>query len=763
VLRSGTLLQGSVTDTDGKPVSGAKVLLGDNAMVMNKIPPESTDAQGKFTYVLEPGHHAVLTATAPGFAPQMLEVDVGNKTQDVAFKMTPPHRIHGQVVNPSGRGVANARIYLQSWNGRQTIQANFVTDGAGNFHWNDAPADPVTVSVNAPNLRGVNDAVLQPDTDNVVKLFASVHVRGTVTDAQTGQPVENYHLEFGIEFNREQPIAWQPGWGAQQARMLPGGKFEFTDDFNYPGIAVRIIAPGYNPTDSKVIRAEDGDTTLDLQMKPGKDVVAVVRTPDGKPVSGAMAVLALPGQPVFVEDSRTSRNFGVPQQTTGDDGKIDFPPQSGEFTIAVFGDPGYAEVTSDVLARSPDIKLAPWGKIHGKLMVGSKPGAGQTIEVIGQNQNYEPGKPQITNQLSADVASDGSFAIDRVPPGSWSVDRRIPMANNGWSFALLATVDVAAGQTATVNVGGTGRPVEGKIVLPAGVSIATRFYNDFSIVEQSAQDMMPPIPDDIKKASSERQQQWLKSFLRSDAGKAWAKKFNSAQINARRYPFAPKHDGSFHVDDVLAGDYTLVVNIRTMGGQNNQPTIAAAGSLNFTVPEMPGGRSDEPLDLPPVQVVKLEKYKPGDVVYDLSLKSPDGKELKLSSFRGKFLLLDFRIGGNQPENDLRNAFNSYGPDRLTILSLSQGRGWFNVFAPTSQIPWQQATLANDPIAWAVLATSFDLQGQRGINPTGAWLLDPNGAVVAGDLKGPALMDALSTALGPPGATTAPTTQPAITQ
>ena len=73
----------------------------------------------------------------------------------------------------------------------------------------------------------------------------------------------------------------------------------------------------------------------------------------------------------YILNSRQGMNQGTPQQTSGADGMVDFPPQSGNFKIAVFADAGYAEVDQDDLAKSSDITLSPWGRIEGKMMIGS--------------------------------------------------------------------------------------------------------------------------------------------------------------------------------------------------------------------------------------------------------------------------------------------------------------------------------------------------------------------------------------------------------
>jgi len=92
---------------------------------------------------------------------------------------------------------------------------------------------------------------------------------------------------------------------------------------------------------------------------------------------------------------------------------------------------------------------------------------------------------------------------------------------------------------------------------------------------------------------------------------------------------------------VPAGKYDLsiIIGVRPpLGGELIQ---LASGSSKFAIPSMPDGRSDEPLQIDPVtlhleDVAVLGKPAP---VFDAP--SLNGGTLKLSDFRGHYVLLDF--------------------------------------------------------------------------------------------------------------------------
>ena len=112
-----------------------------------------------------------------------------------------------------------------------------------------------------------------------------------------------------------------------------------------------------------------------------------------------------------------------------------------------------------------------------------------------------------------------------------------------------------------VNVGGTGRPLIGKLQLPAGAEREVDDWNSSPIVLQRT----------------------------SVAG-------NGLTADVSQYPFAINGDGSFRVEDLPAGDYRLTVIAVDLQATDSDLEIGRV-EREFTIQEIPGGRSDEPLDL----------------------------------------------------------------------------------------------------------------------------------------------------------------------
>jgi peroxiredoxin len=135
----------------------------------------------------------------------------------------------------------------------------------------------------------------------------------------------------------------------------------------------------------------------------------------------------------------------------------------------------------------------------------------------------------------------------------------------------------------------------------------------------------------------------------------------------------------------------------------------------------------------------LRKVAPGAVAPDFSVLKPDGKsKIKLSQFRGKYVMLDFWASWCVPcraENvHTKSLYEKFHPYGLEIIS----------FSLDSDIEaWKQA-IAKDGVVWH---NASDLTGGKkskvaidyGIDGLPAvWIIDPKGKIIAESVRGEAL-------------------------
>ena len=102
--------------------------------------------------------------------------------------------------------------------------------------------------------------------------------------------------------------------------------------------------------------------------------------------------------------------------------------------------------------------------------------------------------------------------------------------------------------------------------------------------------------------------------------------------------------------------------------------------MPVVVPEIPGGRSNEPLDLGTITARLFDAWRVGDLAPDFDVERiavlEPGQRLKLSDFRGKLVLLDF-WDPSYTENDmtvLKEVQDNFGKDpRFVLISLACGK------------------------------------------------------------------------------------------
>ncbi|MNR01571.1 Thiol-disulfide oxidoreductase ResA [compost metagenome] len=129
----------------------------------------------------------------------------------------------------------------------------------------------------------------------------------------------------------------------------------------------------------------------------------------------------------------------------------------------------------------------------------------------------------------------------------------------------------------------------------------------------------------------------------------------------------------------------------------------------------------------------------GAIAMDFTQNDVNDKPVKLSDFRGKYVLLDFWAswcGPCRQENpNVLKAYNTYKDKNFTVLGVSLDQ-------PGKKQDWLQA-IEKDGLTWTQLSdlqgwknAASTLYGVRGIPAN--FLIDPQGKIVGKDLRGEAL-------------------------
>ena len=201
------------------------------------------------------------------------------------------------------------------------------------------------------------------------------------------------------------------------------------------------------------------------------------------------------------------------------------------------------------------IRLEPWARVEGTFRVGPKPAANVpiTLQVWGRD-SYGEDVPRIFTQHDVTTGPDGRYAFERVIPGKGRLGRRIMlMVDDGATevaSSCMIAADFPAGKVSRIDLGGAGRPVVGKLQPREGFTGKVRW--NFALVMAA-----PEAPE--------------------------------ARVTNPHLTASVDRDGTFRIDDVPGGRYTLDVRF-------DRDDVGQLRNLPLEVP--PGGdAAGLPVDL----------------------------------------------------------------------------------------------------------------------------------------------------------------------
>ena len=190
--------------------------------------------------------------------------------------------------------------------------------------------------------------------------------------------------------------------------------------------------------------------------------------------------------------------------------------------------------------------------------------------------------------------------------------------------------------------------------------------------------------------------------------------------------------------------YVCITVLNEMGPHSNNP----AELLKLFNGLSPDIKNSEPGKTLKQSIDKANVTGIGAIAPDFTQNDVDGKPVTLSSFRGKYVLVDFWAswcGPCRQENpNLVKTYNKYKTKNFTVLGVSLDR-------PDGKADWLKA-IKNDGLTWTQVsdlnywsnhAAVLYFIGQIPSN----FLLDPNGKIIARDLRGEDLDNKLAELFG----------------
>ena len=663
-IEKGVTIKGKVVDKDNKPIAGAHVF---SNLVENAFPSEKnqtkTDENGEFQFerCLNSVGQSHLGAVVADYAPEMVSpIDLRGNSPPITLTLKPGRPVMFRVIDKDNQAIEGASIHVRKWKDlRYSSLLNILvgdqkTNENGELLWANAPFDEFEVSGGKGGfMSGQDQTIGQDQKEATFVLRPLVKIFCTAIDAETGQPIPEFRLDSGFTFTNPPEIKnpdQKVFWDGHNSVVGKDGKAEWvqTQDIAYFGkFMLRAHVEGYDDAISEPIPPDVETYNVQFKMKrPSNDdpdtMRGTVLTPDGKPASGAVLGVATTSRHVEIQEGRDMYD---PPATTDGDGNFRISKRATgindqDYKIIVLHDSGFVKIfKEDFEKRNEPLRLTPWARIEGTLRVGDEPGRQMLVGLSfhPRDEDFAQGKPYLSFSYLGNMTDDtGHFTFDRVFPGKGSVAQIFEKRDLGgrissWRYAKLTPYQIKSGETQTFLIGGGGRPVIGKVSIPADSPNAPKLRETY--VEAKPEVMPEPKQSEetlqmfrafynvpIRQAS-ERNGNWsitgvqyeeaLRDWEESETGKtaiaeapetykkarevadnmiAYEK---SREISGRSVRYAAVDaKGGFRIDDIPPGNWTITASIehRNEGGTYQRPTQT---SKTITVPD---GANDQTVD-----------------------------------------------------------------------------------------------------------------------------------------------------------------------
>jgi peroxiredoxin len=470
------------------------------------------------------------------------------------------------------------------------------------------------------------------------------------------------------------------------------------------------------------------------QMETYSHLSGTVYLPNGQAASNAAILLPLQGESAVLGDRRFEYETYSSIYRTASNGAFVIPEIPAVHLLYVAHEEGFCEFKLDPPQSPLSIHLLPWGRLEGVVTLEGKTAPHERIALL--RGSFAPGVTQLSlspSTFQTESDDQGRFVFEHLPPGEVQVCRMVHNTYYGAQY-----VEVAAGKPTVMRHGFNGRLLKGRFVAPdTSNNLNWKGVRTFRFSTK-----MPPLESP---PPGEDPQAWQRKYWESAEGKR-------RQKDTHHFGLSIDANGSFRINDVPPGTYELRGELRE-GGANGFPQAGnVLGRVNqeVLVPDRAGDKSNEPLDLGELVLQLVKNLKPGDAAPDFELENLEGSSVRLTDFRGKYLLLDFWAtwcGPCRAETPhLKAVYDTYGKNpNFTMLGLSLDKTGEQPrsYAKAEGIAWQQGLLGD----WskATLPARYGVEGIPAI-----FLVDPAGKIVATDLRGAGIGKAVAEALGKPG-------------
>lgn len=688
----GFSVSGHVRRTDGTPIVGALVYRGFSRYGSEK--PAKTDSQGFYIFSKCRREKMVLTVMAEGYGPELQVFMVEKSVRDMDFVLETGHQLKLRIIDRDGKPVEGVKIEANYWRPYndsqdcQSIRASARTNKDGRAVLKDLPADAVQYTISKDGFAGLGDIGLLPSEDEqVLELWPRGKLKGKVYDAQSRQLIRQFRMIEGIHHSGQSKPVWQDEYGVKH---FDSGQYELVFTNHAPqGYAVKIEADGYLPFESQTYYNEGTEAVLDVHLNKGPALLAgTVYDPNGVPAVGADVLISTKGGYLVIANGRLRETSGVRVKTDGR-GQFAAVPKQPDFALVVLHDSGFAQVSQEAFRSAGEIRLQKWGRIEGTVYEGRTPAVNSQVELHPPLKGG-PTEFRVIHRLEAVTDEQGRFSIDRAVPGRMTIYKMVRVAD-GARGEKRGDVEVRAGETTVIHLGGGGQTVKGRFVAPEGLEVDFT-ENRFELAADPGDRAPVPaaaaegLPIDFFLLTHERPA-IVTAWRQTPEGKSYANAPGKCE-----YAVAVDHEGYFAIADIPPGRYIGRGTFRdfrrkpqgrmTTVDYDYYGTTIAQVEFEFTVEEPVGEEVfEKPLEVGCFTLKKANHLEIGQAAPDVAMKDLEGRRWTLQDFAGKHVLLDLAgyllLGDLDSDHVVRmkEIHRTWG-QHLEIISISAVRGDF---------------------------------------------------------------------------------------
>jgi hypothetical protein len=545
VMRAGFRLAGIVLDDAGQPKAGAEVAASlEHGYEQGTV---TTKADGAFEIGGLAAGAIHLSASADGFAPADQAIDVKASQSNLVLRLVRGTTVSIRVEDEDGNGVGGAWVAADvgertSANWRAISEPNGVAQLSGipesvrnslQFH---AGAQDFFIARN----QRVDLSPPQP----TIQLKRSLTVSGLVTDAESGEAIPWFKA---IPCRGEGRA--RDGLGSRKF----GTNGNFTVSFMEYGstLRVRIEADGYEPAMSTPLSPRPATQSIELKLRRtdlSKAIRGVVLLPNGQPAVGADVALLTFEHGAYLNQGRIMRrgSDSILARTDGE-GRFQFNADENAHSILVATDTAYGRtrirVSSNVVAQ-----LSAPGRIAGR--VRTRDGSWANRDVMMLSTHNEAG---FTVNYTTKSDSQGNFNFESVPALDYTVYLN---PGTGKTLTDATAVEVRAGESTDVQIGGTGATITGRLNFGSANTLDWPGQIKRPILQPKY--TPPPQAGSVRadRRSPDRAERIKElDLVETDEWRAWSKSQRPSIV------LKVAADGSFSGEDLRAGEYTLRVEL----------------------------------------------------------------------------------------------------------------------------------------------------------------------------------------------------------